>query len=262
MELNQDLIEEGRALVVKTEAAERMTSEGRLALGRWAEKCVAQRSGQGARNDLTSGPTVPEVDLLGAYAGEIGVARETLRKYRDVAIAWGDAPADGLSWGVIRRLAYRTDREEYSRLVFEKYGKVTEYTIQMYEAFKAERQKQQEQILQPVFTDEVIEGEEDWDEEEETEQEFIYDPVNPPLNTQPRKHGFSGPIRKLFAVVEHVRAAKALIVEESIPSVDYANDEHFEEILSACDTIVTEIMDYREMVVAKRVKAGLSPEVG
>lgn len=257
MELNQDLVEEGKALVVQTEQAERMTCEGRLALGRWALK-VAPIQPEGRPSGET--PT-PVGVILQEYADAIGAAFGTVRQYRDIAHAWGNAPVDGLAWSVVRKLCYREDREEFTAAVFAAYGKVTEYTIELYLARIRDENKRREEMLQPQFTDEVIEGEEDWEEEEEVE--YIYDPVQPPINiNQPRKHGFSGPIRKLFAVVEHVRAAKALIVEESIPSVDYANDEHFEEILAACDTIVTEIIDYREMVVAKRVKAGLSPEVG
>lgn len=259
MELDQNLVEEGKALVVKTEQAERMTSEGRLALGRWAQK-VAPAQEVGTNRHTTLGSPTGEASLLAAYASAIGVAVGTVRNYRDISVAWGDAPADGLAWGVIRKLAYRTDREEYSRLVFEKFGKVTEYTIELYEASKREAEKRNEEMLQPQFTDQT-EDEEFWDEEE-TEVEYIYDPVNPPINTQPRKHEYSNPVRKLFSAVEHVKAAKAILVEESMPSTDYGNDEYFEEILTACDTIVTEIMDYREQVVAKRVKAGLSPEVG
>lgn len=262
MELNQDLIEEGKALVVKCESAERMTAESRFELGRWAEKCApAQEKNCGSVASPTGGVRIAPNTALEEYADEVGVSFATLKGYRDIANAWGDDDPTGLSWTVARKLAYRTDRMSLISAVFEAYGKVTPKTIDDYEAHLRAENARREAILQPQFTD-VTEDEEFWVEDEvENDTDFIYDPVNPPINTQPRKHGFSGPIRKLFSVVEHVRAAKALIIEESIPSVDYANDEHFEEILGACDTIVTEIMDYREMVVAKRVKAGLSPEV-
>ncbi len=253
MELNQDLIEEGKALVTQLESSERVTCEDRLAIGRWSLRCAPAGTGQGTSSAVAG-------DVVGEYADAVGLAKNTLQEYRDVAARWEGEDASGLSWTLARKLAYRTDRQALIAAVFEKFGKVTPTTLSKYENWIRDENKRREEILQPVFTDQT-EDEEFWDEEE-VEVEYIYDPVNPPINTQPRKHGFSGPIRKLFAVVEHVKAAKEILMEESIPSVDYSNDEHFEEILTACDTIVTEIMDYREQVVAKRVKAGLSPEVG
>lgn len=257
MELNQDLIEEGKALAVKCESAERMTAETRFELGRWINRAVPQQTGN---NQHTSTATTVG-ELLKAYAEAIGFSSATLEQYRDVTIAWGDDDPSGLSWTVARKLAYRTDRMSLIDSVFQMFGKVTSTTIDAYETHLRDENRRRQQMLEQV--PETDNYEEEWDDEVEDETTFIYDPVQPPINlNQNKKHGFSGPVRKLFSVVEHVRAAKALFVEESIPSVDFENDEHFEEILSACDTIVTEIIDYREMVVAKRVKAGLSPEVG
>lgn len=257
MELNQDLIEEGKALVVKCDSSERMTCESRMELGRWVEKVVPQVP-SGTRTDLA-----PVGARLEDYAEAIGVDPNTLRRYRDVAVQWGDDDYSGLTWSAVRKLAPREDKLTVVAAVFEKYGRVTEYTIQCYNTWiQSENIRRQKENQQQIIETAEDTFEEDWDEEE-TEVEYIYDPVQPPINiNQPRKHGFSGPIRKLFSVVAHVQAAKALLQEESIPSVDFENDEHFEEIMSACDTIVTEIIDYRAMVVAKRVKAGLSTKVG
>lgn len=257
MELNQDLIEEGKALVVKCESAERMTAESRFELGRWAEKCApAQEKNCGSLASPTGGVRIAPNTALEEYADEVGLSFATLKGYRDIANAWGDDDPTGLSWTVARKLAYRTDRMNLIDAVFKMFGKVTPKTIDDYEKHvQSENARREALLTQQVREAEVLESmeeTEDWVEDDTT----YCPPVTTTTTTTTTRHGYSNPIRKLFSAVEHVKAAHALFQEESVPSVDLT-EENFEEVLGACDTIITEIMAYREALVAKRVKAGL-----
>lgn len=255
MELNQDLIEEGKALVVKAEQAERMTCENRLELGRWALK-LAPKKPLGT-NQYSEGSSTDEASLIAAYADAIDLKPITLCNYRDVAAAWGNEDSMGLSWGVLRRLAYRDDRHELITAIFEKYGKVTEPTFDKYTAWLREENTRRQALLQQQVREaEVLESMEEEEEWVENDTDYVCPPVTTTTTTTTTRHGYSNPIRKLFSAVEHVKAAHALFQEESVPSVDLT-EENFEEVLGACDTIITEIMAYREALVAKRVKAGL-----
>lgn len=255
MELNQDLVEEGKALVGLCESSERMTCEARFQLGRWVSKVAPQQFGN---NQHTSTATTVG-ELLRIYADAVGCSPKTLEQYRDIVIAWGDEEPSGLSWTVARKLAYRSDKVQLINAVFQMFGKVTPKTIEDYEAHLREENARREALLQQTSEEEEVEWEEEWVEEEIEVISTTSDPTT--SNPTPRKHGFSAPIRRLFSVVEHVRSAKALFDEEHVPTVDVHNDENYEEIMGAFDTIITEMMAYREALMEMRVKAGLSPEL-
>lgn len=92
-------VKEGKAIVAKLSESEIRTAEWRLALGEKAEEVEPKGSNMGRPKVGTT------VSTLEAYAVAIGFNTETLRQYRDVAVAVRNVDTTGMSWAAIRQLA-------------------------------------------------------------------------------------------------------------------------------------------------------------
>jgi len=94
----QDAVLEGKEILKQIDAAER----GQLRLGELAAKLE----------------TVYGDRTLAKFAVDLGIAKCTLARYRDVYRAWRDISAPGresVSYAVLRELATHPDREEIIR---------------------------------------------------------------------------------------------------------------------------------------------------